>query len=118
MNLAAFVIFFHATAAMLLGWLYFRRCALALPPIGVINLWDVVLTIGGIILVPYLYLTLPVGLVMVFITFVFYKHHLFYPCPHLACSLAHRVRNTRAGQCRHRLRTAIRRKQQTLLLYQ
>jgi hypothetical protein len=48
-----------ATAAMILSWLYFSRYAVARPPIGVINLWDIALMIGGIILVPYLYLVLP-----------------------------------------------------------
>jgi hypothetical protein len=71
MNLAPFVIFLHAAVATLLGLLYFRRYALARPPIGIINLWDVVIMIGGIMLVPYLYLTLPLGLVMVFIGVVF-----------------------------------------------
>jgi hypothetical protein len=48
-----------AAAAMVLSWAYFSRYAVARPPIGVINLWDIALMIGGIILVPYLYLALP-----------------------------------------------------------
>jgi hypothetical protein len=48
-----------AAAAMVLSWAYFSRYAVARPPIGVINSWDIALMIGGIILVPYLYLALP-----------------------------------------------------------
>jgi hypothetical protein len=44
---------------MLLGMAYFRRYAIARPPFGVINLWDVALLLAGIVLVPYLYLGLP-----------------------------------------------------------
>src|SRR5438132_13261866 len=65
MKLAPFLIYFHAAVTMLLGWLYFRRYALARPPIGVINLWDVAIMVGGIILVPYLYLIAPRWLVAV-----------------------------------------------------
>jgi hypothetical protein len=49
----------HTVAALLLSWIYFRRCRIARPPIGVLNLRDVAIMIGGIVLVPYLYLALP-----------------------------------------------------------
>ena len=49
-------------AAALLGG-YFRRYAVTRPPIGVFNLWDIAIMIGGIVLVPYLYLLLPIWLV-------------------------------------------------------
>lgn len=42
---------------------YFRRYPLKRPPIGVFNLWDVALMIGGILAIPYLYLLLPTWLV-------------------------------------------------------
>jgi hypothetical protein len=53
----------HAAAALLLSWMYFQRYPIAPPPIGVFNLRDVALIIGGIVLVPYLYLALPAWLV-------------------------------------------------------
>ena len=56
---AILILFIHAVAALGLGWLYFRRYAIQRPPIGVFNLWDVALMLGGIILIPYLYLALP-----------------------------------------------------------
>lgn len=48
-----------AGMAMLLGWAYFRRYAVARPPIGVITLGDVVVILVGIVSVPFLYLALP-----------------------------------------------------------
>lgn len=59
MVLVFLVILIHTLAAMLLGWFYFRRYRINRPPIGVFNLWDVALMMGGILLVPYLYLALP-----------------------------------------------------------
>jgi hypothetical protein len=52
-----------AVAAVLLSGLYFGRFQITRPPIGVFNLKDIVFMIGGIILVPYLYLVLPIWLV-------------------------------------------------------
>ena len=63
MIVALFVILLHMAAAVLLGWGYFRRYSVSRPPIGVFNLWDIAIMIGGIILVPYLYLILPIWLV-------------------------------------------------------
>jgi hypothetical protein len=48
---------------VLLGWVYFRNYQLARPSIGVLNLGDVAFMIGVIILIPYLYLALPLWLV-------------------------------------------------------
>jgi len=60
----AFVVLLgHAVAAQLLSCGYFRRYAITRPPIGVFNLWDIAVMIGGIVLVPYLYLALPPWLV-------------------------------------------------------
>src|SRR5688572_4277780 len=50
-------------AAVLLSWFYFGRFKITRPPIGVFNLTDIAFMIGGIILVPYLYLLLPTWLV-------------------------------------------------------
>jgi hypothetical protein len=63
MTLAILMIFMHIVAALGLGWLYFRRYTIQRPPIGVFNLWDVAWMLGGIILIPYLYLLLPSGVV-------------------------------------------------------
>ena len=63
MTIALLVILSHTAAAILLGWGYFRRYAVTRPPIGVFNLWDIAVMMGGIILVPYLYLLLPIWLV-------------------------------------------------------
>ncbi len=56
---AFFVILAHAAAALLLSWGYFQHYPITRPPIGVFNLWDIAIMIGGIVLVPYLYLALP-----------------------------------------------------------
>ncbi len=47
------------TAAVLGGWLYFRRCRPNLPPVGVCDFSDVAIMLGGIVMIPYLYLALP-----------------------------------------------------------
>jgi hypothetical protein len=62
-TVALFVILVHIAAAILLSWGYFRRYAVSRPPIGVFNIWDIMVMMGGIILVPYLYLLLPIWLV-------------------------------------------------------
>lgn len=49
--------------AMSLSWLYFRRFKVMRPPIGVFNLIDVAYMMLSIVVVPYLYLLLPVWLV-------------------------------------------------------
>ena len=56
---AFYVVVAYAAGAVLLAWLYFRRFRVTRPPIGVFNLRDVVLMIGAIVLVPYLYLAVP-----------------------------------------------------------
>jgi hypothetical protein len=60
---ASAVILAHAVAALLLSWLYFARWRIARPPLGVFNLTDVAIMLGGILLVPYLYLVVPLWLV-------------------------------------------------------
>jgi len=60
---ATFLILAHSAAAVVLSWLYFRRYAMTRPPIGVFNLADIAITIGMIILVPFLYLLLPLWVV-------------------------------------------------------
>ena len=53
-----------AAVSILLAWGYFRRFALSRPPIGVFSLGDVVAMLVGVVLVPYLYLLLPPGVVV------------------------------------------------------
>jgi hypothetical protein len=53
-----------ASLALGLAWLYYRRYPVTRPPIGVITCWDVAIMLGAIVVVPYLYLTLPLGLVV------------------------------------------------------
>jgi hypothetical protein len=63
MLVALCVILIYIAAVILLGWGYFRRYTVTRPPIGVFNIWDIMVMIGGIFLVPYLYLLLPIWLV-------------------------------------------------------
>lgn len=60
---ALLIIFTHSLLAILLGYGYFHCYAIKRPPIGVFNLWDVTVMMGGIVLIPYLYLALPTWLV-------------------------------------------------------
>jgi hypothetical protein len=57
-----------AASPVLLGWLYFRGYAITRPPIGVFNATDVAILIVAIILLPYLYLALPLWLVAVLLS--------------------------------------------------
>lgn len=54
-----YVVFGFATSAVLLGRAYFRRYEIIRPPVGVFNLGDVTVMIGAIVVLPYLYLALP-----------------------------------------------------------
>ena len=68
MTTALLVTFLLSCAAILLGWAYFRRWAITRPPIGVFNLTDVVVMMGFIVLIPYLYLALPVKVLAAVLT--------------------------------------------------
>jgi hypothetical protein len=68
MVLASFVVLSHVAAALILAWLYFRRYAMTRPPVGVFNLGDVAVMIGMVILVPFLYLWLPLWAVAALLT--------------------------------------------------
>src|SRR6476659_9111826 len=48
-----------AALSLLAGWGYFRRYRVTRPAFGVVNLTDVAIMLTFIVLVPYLYLTLP-----------------------------------------------------------
>jgi hypothetical protein len=45
------------------GWLYFRRVRINRPPVGVVNLRDALVLVGMLIVMPYLYLELPLFVV-------------------------------------------------------
>jgi hypothetical protein len=60
---AFYIVLGFTAAAVLAGWGYFRRFQLARPPIGVITPGDVAVMIGATVVVPYLYLGLPLWLV-------------------------------------------------------
>jgi hypothetical protein len=57
-------------AAMLVSLAYFRRYRMPQPPLGVMNLWDVALTMVVIILIPHLHLWLPPWANTVFLSLV------------------------------------------------
>ena len=59
MATARTVVLAHVVVALLLGWVYFRRYRIVRPPIGVFDLLDIAMMIGGIILIPFVYLLLP-----------------------------------------------------------
>ena len=46
-------------AAVLLGWTYFRRYRIARPPLGVMDRGDVLFVLVAVVIVPFLYLSLP-----------------------------------------------------------
>lgn len=53
------ILLLHILLALTLSWRYFRRYQITRPPIGVFSLGDVAFMLGGIILIPYLYLSIP-----------------------------------------------------------
>src|SRR5690349_11835258 len=59
MGVAFCIILGHVVGAIGLGWGYFRRYRVAPPPLGVLDLGDIAVMIGGIVLVPFAYLLLP-----------------------------------------------------------
>jgi hypothetical protein len=63
MILAALVVLVGAALCGVGGWLYFARYDMPRPPIGVSNLGDVAFAFVAIILVPILYVVLPLWLV-------------------------------------------------------
>ena len=60
--LSCAVVLSCAICAVLGGWGYFRRYAVSRPPIGVFNFKDITLMVLFVILLPFLYLLLPVFL--------------------------------------------------------
>ena len=62
MSLAYLVVMAYAVAAVGLSWLYFRRYSVTRPPIGVFDLGDIAAMLVAIVVVPLLYLWLPLWL--------------------------------------------------------
>jgi hypothetical protein len=60
---SSFVVLGFAASAVLLGWAYFRRYEISRPPLGVFGLGDVMVMMGAIVVLPYLYLAFPLWLV-------------------------------------------------------
>jgi hypothetical protein len=67
MGAAAAVVFTFAALAVLGGWFAFRRVALPRPPLGVMSLGDVAVMLVAIVLVPFVYLAVPLPLVAGFL---------------------------------------------------
>src|SRR3712207_1063392 len=65
-----FVVFGFVASVVVLGWAYFRLWQLQRPPVGVFTLGDVAVLMGAIILLPYLYLNLPLWLLTGFFALV------------------------------------------------
>jgi hypothetical protein len=63
MTEASLVVLGHAVGVVLLSWAYFRRYRIKRPPIGVLNLADVAVMLGAVVVVPFVYLALPTWLV-------------------------------------------------------
>jgi hypothetical protein len=63
-SLAFSAVVLHVLLGLLMSWVYFRRYQMVRLPLGVLTLGDVAFMMGGIVLVPYLYLSLPHWLVV------------------------------------------------------
>lgn len=61
MALARAAVLALTVLALLLAWVYFRRLRIPRPPLGIFGLWDVAVLLVGIVLMPYLYLLVPVA---------------------------------------------------------
>jgi hypothetical protein len=70
MTLSYFIVLGHAVGAVVGASVFFRRFEMTRPPIGVFNRRDVYIVLGGIVLVPYVYLALPLGAVTVFLVLI------------------------------------------------
>ncbi len=59
LTLSVGALLLQVLVALLLSWHYFRHFQMTRPPIGVFRLGDVAFMLGGIVLIPYLYLAIP-----------------------------------------------------------
>lgn len=53
------ILFLHILLTLAFSWIYFRRYQMTRPPLGVFSLGDVAFMLGSIIVIPYLYLSIP-----------------------------------------------------------
>lgn len=60
---SAFIVLSLAVCSVFFGMLYFRKYRIDRPPVGVLNLSDLLAMMVGIVFVPFLYLILPVWIV-------------------------------------------------------
>lgn len=67
MGAALSAVFSFCVLGAVLAWVYFRRFRPALPPIGVFNDGDVALMAAIIVVIPYVYLALPLWTVVLFL---------------------------------------------------
>lgn len=76
MALAFPLVFVAGALTAVLSWVYFRRCAITRPPIGVFNMRDIAIFVVAIALIPYAYLELPLvvvaGLLTLAVTGILY----------------------------------------------
>jgi hypothetical protein len=70
MTLSYFLVLGHAVAAVVGASLFFRRYEMTRPPIGVFNRRDVYIVLAGIVLMPYVYLALPLGVVTIVLVLI------------------------------------------------
>jgi hypothetical protein len=70
MILSIFVVYGLTILSTLGSWWYFRRYRVARPPYGVIGLGDVTVAMAGLILIPPLYMSLPLAVVVTLLGFL------------------------------------------------
>lgn len=75
------VILLCAIGSLAFAWVYFLHAEITRPPIGVTNMWDIIFMMAGILLIPYLYLLLPLWFVtaLLFIETASVIYFLFEP---------------------------------------
>ncbi|MEU5000695.1 hypothetical protein [Streptomyces sp. NPDC021622] len=70
MILSILVVYAFTLLAAAGSWWYFRRQRIARPPFGVINLGDVTVAMAGLVLIPLLYMALPLAVVVFLLAFL------------------------------------------------
>jgi len=70
MPASLFVVYAFALVTAVGGWMYFRRLRVSRPPIGVVNLRDAIILIAVLVLMPYLYLSLPLVVISALLVIV------------------------------------------------
>ncbi|MEV0316959.1 hypothetical protein ACIBKX_31990 [Streptomyces sp. NPDC050658] len=70
MIVSILVVYGFALVAAFGSWWYFRRQRINRPPFGVVNLGDVTMAMTGLVLIPLLYMALPLAVVVVLLAFL------------------------------------------------